>query len=199
MTERSTAQRRRRAPARERDVIALLMAEHGEIRNLFDEVESTSGDRRRDAFERLVRLLAAHETAEEQVVHPFVRRTVVGGAAIVDERLQEEREAKEVLSRLEAMDPEDPKFLPELLGLRASVMAHARAEERYEFTHLRRMNSDARLEAMARSVRAAQMLAPTHPHPGVESAAANYFIGPFAALADRARDALRRRRGGGMR
>ncbi|MET7443578.1 hemerythrin domain-containing protein, partial [Streptomyces sp. NPDC005568] len=56
------------------DVVALLMRQHGDIRNLFDEVEASSGDARQDAFRRLVRLLAVHETAEEEVVHPFVRR-----------------------------------------------------------------------------------------------------------------------------
>jgi hemerythrin superfamily protein len=196
MTQRSTGQRRWQAPRADQDVVAMLIGQHGQIRNLFDAVETSSGDRRRDAFRRLVRMLSVHETAEEQVVHPFVRRTVPGGAAVVDERLREEREAKEVLSRLEDMDPEDPKFLPELQGLRTAVMTHARAEERYEFTHLRRVNDHTRLMAMAKSVRAAEMMAPTHPHPGVESAAANFLIGPFAAIADRARDAFQRRRGG---
>ena len=55
------------------DVVALLMRQHGDIRNLFDEVEAATGEERRDAFRRLVRLLAAHETAEEEVVHPFAR------------------------------------------------------------------------------------------------------------------------------
>ncbi len=64
--------------ARDDDVVALLMRQHGDIRNLFDEVEATEGEERRDAFRRLVRLLAVHETAEEEVVHPFVRRSVAG-------------------------------------------------------------------------------------------------------------------------
>src|SRR5690606_31450249 len=50
------------------DVVALLMRQHGDIRNLFDEVEQSTGDQRKDAFARLVRLLAVHETAEEEVV-----------------------------------------------------------------------------------------------------------------------------------
>ncbi|PIM65849.1 hemerythrin, partial [Streptomyces sp. JV178] len=38
------------------DVVALLMRQHGDIRNLFDEVEQSQGEERRDAFRRLVRL-----------------------------------------------------------------------------------------------------------------------------------------------
>ncbi|MGX1274262.1 hypothetical protein RKD18_007456 [Streptomyces phaeoluteigriseus] len=34
-------------------------------------------------------------------------------------------------------------------------------------------------------------MAPTRPHPGVESATANVALGPVAALMDRTRDAVR--------
>lgn len=185
------------ASAQDKDVVALLMQQHGEIRNLFDEVESTAGDRQREVFGRLVRYLAVHETAEEEVVHPFARRAFDGGEEVVGRRLEEEREAKEVLARLDGMDPDDPSFLPELLQLRAAVMAHARAEERYEFTQLRRHAQPAQLMAMAKGVKAAEAVAPTHPHPGVESGAANVALGPIATVMDRARDAVRGAMGSG--
>ncbi|PNG20723.1 hypothetical protein C1J00_18630 [Streptomyces cahuitamycinicus] len=83
------------------------------MRNLFDEVEKTTGGERRAAFRRLVRLLAVHETAEEEVIHPFTRRAGPGGEKVVDERLREEREARELLSCLDGMDTDGPKFPPE--------------------------------------------------------------------------------------
>jgi hypothetical protein len=181
--------------AADTNVVDLLMRQHGDIRNLFDEVEATSGDARRDAFRRLVRLLAVHETAEEEVVHPFARRNVTGGEQVVADRLEEERLAKEKLAELDGMDPEDPAFLPKLLLLRTDVQRHARAEERYEFTHILRTAEPARLAAMAKAVKAAEATAPTHPHPGVESGAANAAAGPLAALMDRTRDAVRRAMG----
>lgn len=88
------------------------MRRHGDIRTLFDEVERTAGDERRAAFRRLVRLLAVHETAEEEVVHPFTRSSVPGGQAVVDARLTEEREAKELLSRLDGTDTDGPSSCP---------------------------------------------------------------------------------------
>ncbi|MFF7450149.1 MULTISPECIES: hemerythrin domain-containing protein [unclassified Streptomyces] len=177
------------------DVVALLMRQHGDIRNLFDEVERTAGDERRAAFRSLVRLLAVHETAEEEVVHPFTRVSVPDGERIVDDRLTEEREAKELLSRLDGTDPDDPKFLPELQTLRTDVMRHARAEERYEFIHIRRHADTARLASMAAAIRAAEAVAPTHPHPGTESAARNLTLGPLTALVDHTRDAVRKAQG----
>ncbi|MFJ2259071.1 hemerythrin domain-containing protein [Streptomyces sp. NPDC087844] len=179
------------------DVVALLMRQHGDIRNLFDEVEAASGEERRDAFRRLVRLLAVHETAEEEVVHPFARRGLAGGRQVVEDRLAEEKAAKETLAELDDYDTDDPKFMPQLLKLRKDVQEHARAEERYEFTHIRRSTDTAGLAALAKGVKAAEAMAPTRPHPGVESGAANMALGPVAALMDRTRDAVRKAMGPG--
>ncbi|MDH6565281.1 hypothetical protein M2160_000302 [Streptomyces sp. SAI-117] len=44
---------------------------------------------------------------------------------------------------------------------------------------------------MARAVKAAEALAPTRPHPGVESGVKNMALGPVAALMDRTKDAVR--------
>ncbi len=183
--------------SRDDDVVALLMRQHGDIRNLFDEVETTSGEERRDAFRRLVRLLAVHETAEEEVVHPFVRRSVAGGRQIVEDRLEEEREAKEMLAALDEMDTDSPGFLPQLITLRRDVQTHARAEERYEFIHIRRSTDVTGLAAMAKAIKAAEAMAPTRPHPGVESGAKNVALGPVAALMDRTKDTVRKAMGGG--
>ncbi|MBV1939396.1 hypothetical protein KUF83_22950 [Streptomyces sp. BV286] len=120
---------------------------------------------------------------------------MTGGEAAVEERLAEEREAKETLARLDDSDTDDPKFLSELAALRTDVMAHARAEERYEFIHIRRTADAARLTSLASGVEAAEAMAPTRPHPGTESAAKNLALGPVAALVDRTRDAIRKATG----
>jgi hypothetical protein len=43
---------------------------------------------------------------------------------------------------------------------------------------------------MAKAVQAAEAIAPTRPHAGVESATANFAVGPFASMLDRARDLI---------
>ncbi|MET9958273.1 hemerythrin domain-containing protein [Streptomyces sp. NPDC006326] len=180
--------------ASDTDVVALLMRQHGDIRNLFDEVEASDGEERRDAFRRLVRLLAVHETAEEEVVHPFAR-ALAGGAQVVEDRLAEEKAAKETLAELDNLDTDDPTFMPRFMRLRADVQAHARAEERYEFIHIRRSTDVTELAAMAKAVKAAEAMAPTRPHPGIESGTANAALGPVVALVDRTRDAVRKATG----
>ncbi|MCF0088707.1 MULTISPECIES: hemerythrin domain-containing protein [unclassified Streptomyces] len=181
--------------ARDDDVVSLLMRQHGDIRNLFDEVEACRGEERREAFRRLVRLLAVHETAEEEVVHPFARKAFDGGEEVVADRLAEEKSAKETLAALDEADTDDPAFMTRLMRLRTEVQEHARAEERYEFTHIRRSTDTATLAAMARAIKAAEAMAPTRPHPGVESGAKNMALGPVAALMDRTKDAARKAMG----
>lgn len=173
------------------DVVDLLLGQHQQIRDLFTEVQSAAGAGRRDAFARLVRLLAVHETAEEEVVHPLARRAIAGGDGVVDDRLAEEREAKEVLSRLESMDPGSEEFERLLGTLRMSVLEHAGHEEQYEFRYLRQHYPAERLRTLAGMVRAAEKTAPTHPHPGTETATENLAAGPVLAVFDRVKDAIR--------
>ncbi|WP_436761006.1 hemerythrin domain-containing protein [Streptosporangium sp. V21-05] len=176
----------------ENDVVDLLVRQHAMIRDLFDEVEeSLTGSRRADAFERLVRMLAVHETAEEEVVHPYARLKIEDGDEVVDDRLAEEREVKQMLADLEKLGTDHPGFSGHLQMLRAAVLAHTRAEERYEFAQLRARTSVAERRAMAAGVKAAEALAPTHPHPGTESVVMNLLFGPSLAIVDRTRDVIR--------
>ncbi|GAA3084857.1 hemerythrin domain-containing protein [Streptosporangium carneum] len=175
----------------ENDVVDLLLRQHALIRDLFDEVEKAPAGERAEPFRRLVRLLAVHETAEEEIVHPYARHKIDGGEAVVEDRLAEEKEAKQLLVRMDEAGAEDPRFLTDLAALRAAVTAHARAEERYEFTQLRAETSEAERRAMAAGVKAAEAMAPTHPHPGVESATKNLLVGTPIAIMDRARDVIR--------
>ncbi|GAA3446053.1 hemerythrin domain-containing protein [Planomonospora venezuelensis] len=175
----------------ENDVVDLLLAQHAMIRDMFDEVERASAADRPEAFRRLVRLLAVHETAEEEIVHPYARGKLEDGDAVVGDRLAEEYEAKRLLMEMDEAGPGDARFLTNLAVLRAAVLAHARSEERYEFTRLRAHTSEAERRAMAAGVKAAEAMAPTHPHPGVESAAGNLLAGTPVAIMDRVRDVIR--------
>lgn len=173
------------------DVVKFLKDQHNLIKDMFDEVLSASDTKAREkAFVELRQLLAVHETAEEMVVHPRVRHEVANGDEIVDARLAEEHESKEMLSKLEDMDIDSTKFIEELTKFRDAVIDHAEHEENDEFTKLERnLTADDR-GRMAKAVMAAEAIAPTRPHPGVESAKTNFIIGPFASMVDRARDAI---------
>lgn len=172
------------------NVIDLLHRQHDEVRGLFDDVLKSTGDSRRESFQCLVRLLAVHETAEEEVVHPAVRN-LPGGAAAVDPRLEEESEAKVAVAELERIGPDDDSFPTKLRELHDDVEQHAALEEQLVFPRLMETKDKSRLERMGRSLEIAEKLAPTHAHPHApESRGGNLLVGPFVAIADRARDAI---------
>ena len=90
------------------------------------------------------------------------------------------------------MGPDAEGFDTLLIKLRKDVLAHAEHEEREEFPLLRKTHDSKRLEAMAGTVRAAEAVAPTRPHPGLQGATANVLLGPPVAIMDRTRDAIRK-------
>lgn len=180
------------AASRPDDVIAAVQADHAEIKELFSQVVSAPGvDARRDGFERLVRKLAVHETAEEEVVHPLLYQAP-GGEAVAEARVEEESKGKNLLSELEKMGVDDPGFDAGFAQLRTEVLAHAEREEHEEHPMLEQAVDRDKLQQLAGVFRAAESMAPTHPHPkGPDTALGNMVVGPFAAVADRARDAIR--------
>jgi hemerythrin superfamily protein len=173
------------------DVIAFLKAQHNLIEDMFDQVLHASDPHAREKpFIQLRQLLAVHETAEEMVVHPRARREVEDFDSIVDARLEEEHDAKQLLSDIEKIDITSEQFIAELTKLRDAVLDHAHHEETYEFPKLEKELDDDDSKRLASAVKAAEAIAPTRPHPGVESAKLNFAVGPFASMLDRARDLI---------
>jgi hemerythrin superfamily protein len=172
------------------DVVGFLKQQHEQIKSLFAQVLASSGSEREEAFVDLRRLLAVHETAEEEIVHPRAKHEIANGDAVVDARLKEEHEAKETLAELEKLDVDSPEFETKLRSLQADVIEHAEAEEHQEFDKLGAALDDEQLGRMRKAVELAEKMAPTRPHAGVESAGANMLAGPFAMMMDRAKDAI---------
>lgn len=174
------------------DVVDLLTHQHDRIRAMFDAVEKTQdNEARQEKFEELRRFLAVHETAEELVTHPRAR-LADGGNDVVDARLEEETESKKMLAELDGMSVSDAGFSGKFAALKLAVLDHAKAEEQEEFPLLRAHDDQAMLDKMATAVRAAEAIAPTHPHPSAGSSmSTNLMAGPLASLVDRTRDAVK--------
>ncbi|OBI45545.1 hemerythrin [Mycobacterium kyorinense] len=172
------------------DVVEFLVGQHQQIKDLFAETLKADGAARKEPFIKLRRLLAVHETAEEEIVHPRAKRKLTNGKDVVTARLDEEHEAKKTLAQLEKLDVSSPEFVTELTKFRDAVVRHADQEEKQEFAKLQQELSSDELEKMGRAAKLAQAIAPTRPHAGVESQVANLMAGPFAAMLDRARDII---------
>jgi len=173
------------------EVTDLIRAQHHQVRGLMDTIASASAEARKEPFERLVRLLAVHETAEEMIVYPVVRRLGDDAERVVTERMTEEDRAKKALAGLEGLDCTTQEFGQRFLDFRLDVERHAEAEEAQVLPLLMQHDIDRRTD-MARAFELAEKVAPTHAHRmAPESAIGNLLVGPLVSVVDRARDAIK--------
>lgn len=136
-----------------RDIARFIKDQHSEIKRLFSEVEANHDDQRREAFECLVRLLAVHETAEEEVIYPVLRTADPAGDDIASARTSEESRAKAMLSELERAGVDSNGFAPRFAVLRAAVLRHAGKEEQTVLPLLEQTQDTAMLERMGSAAR----------------------------------------------
>jgi len=173
-----------------KDLAAAIRADHETVKQLFADIKG--GRDGVQAWEALVRALAVHETAEEEILYPTVRTK--GGdemKAVIAKRLAEEDEAKKLLVDMEKLGPTGNGFGEMLAKLEQAVLAHAEAEEHEVLPALSAVD-ESMMHALATAYHAAKALAPTHPHKAApESAVGNLAVGPVMAIVDRTRDLVR--------
>jgi hypothetical protein len=129
-------------------------------------------------------------TAEEMVLRPV--SCMDAGAAVTDARNQEEGEATWMLTVLEVMDVSSAEFGRKFTEFEQAILDHAAHEEQEEFPPVRAQESQHTLVGMGAVLRAAEMAGPTHPHPSTAgSPIAQWMVGPWASLIDRAQDAIK--------
>jgi hemerythrin superfamily protein len=205
---RSTKQGGRRAPAkkaarsgstRQRDVIALIKADHATVNQLFRRYQAL-GDRafrsKRGVADRVIKELSIHAAVEEQVLYPNVRAALPNGERLVKEAIEEHQSLKEALVALEKGRPESADFDDLMTEIRDQVRHHVKEEENANgiLGQLRKHGSRGELVQMAKLTRAAKKAAPTRPHPKAPTTPpANLVVGAAAAMVDKVRDAVGRR------
>ncbi len=174
------------------DVLDVIESQHNEVKRLFTEVATATGDGLESAFCDLRRTLAIHETAEEEVVYPVLRGIGEEGKRVADARTTEEAEATKMLAKLEDTQTGSKEFTALLEKFRTAVLQHAQAEESQVFPLIRTQDADSR-QRMAAAFQMAEKAAPTlpHPHSGT-SLAGNLITGPALSIMDRVRDTLRK-------
>lgn len=171
--------------------IDFLEGQHRQVEKLLGEVKQAPVGTRQAKFDELRELLAVHETAEELILRPITRKDVPGGAEIADARMAEENEAKDVLAELEKLDASSEEFVTKFASFADDVKQHATNEETYEFPQVREHEDADSLAKLADRLEKAEKAAPTHAHPSARSTTATAVLGPFAAIVDRVRDALK--------
>ncbi len=174
------------------DVLDVIKSQHDEVKRLFTQVTAAKGEQLEATFCDLRRMLAIHETAEEEVVYPVLRGIGDEGKRVAEARTTEEAEATKMLARLEGMEAGSGEFTKLLATFRTAVLHHAESEEAEVFPLIRTQDADTR-QRMATAFEMAEKAAPTHAHPhSGTSATSNLIAGPALAIMDRVRDTLRK-------
>lgn len=128
------------------DAIALLSADHEDVRDLFAEYDELIADEA-DAEDRLALAneicdaLTAHAAVEEELFYPAAR-SVLDGEELIDEAESEHASVRALVQRIQAMDPEDEAFDDTLRILAEAVEQHVQEEEGEIFPRVREAGLD---------------------------------------------------------
>jgi hypothetical protein len=135
-------------------LVAAVQEAHENIKSLLNAVAAGGSDKQ-DAFAELALTVAAHEAAEQQIVHPLTERSVDGDSVAVQCR-DDEHHGEEVVDELTNMGVNHPRFDETFAQFREAVLKHASYEETSEHPILERDLSDEASRQAAESFRAAQ-------------------------------------------
>jgi hemerythrin superfamily protein len=178
--------------AEPQNLIDAIIADHREVQQVFNEIESGGeSDRRRELVEHVIVELVRHSVAEEQYLYPTARRVLPDGDEIADHETEEHAEAEEVMKAIEKTDGSDSRFDTLVNQLIGDIRHHIEDEETDLLPKLRAACDDAELRDLGVKFARAKKMAPTRPHPSApDKPPANKILGPGVGLIDRMRDAL---------
>lgn len=118
------------------DPTRLLEADHREVEELFDRIETADGSRRSPLIGELRTALEAHTQLEEEVVYPAMKP--VTGQEEVEEAQSEHEVARSALAEMLNLAPEEPGFEAALETTKAAIEHHVQDEEDEVFPTLRK-------------------------------------------------------------
>jgi hemerythrin-like domain-containing protein len=184
------------------EAVELIKQDHLEVEALFKQWEALAGapedpERKRSLAERIVRELSMHAAIEEEVLYPAARAALPQGDDLIEESLQEHKEAKEMLLEIDRMSPDDSQFETKVRELIDDVRHHVEEEETKTLPQLRERLDHGTLSDIGEELEKAKKRAPTRPHPKAPDQPPGIKVaGPIAALIDRIRDRAQGRQAG---
>ena len=174
------------------DALDLLVADHRTVDELFDRFESLGDNAtktKRQVADKIIRELAVHAVAEEQVLYPVIRECSDEMRDLVLESLEEHHVAKVLLAELQNMDADHERFAAKVTVLSESIRHHVEEEEQELFPKVRKALGNELLGDMGKAIQQAKKAAPTRAHPGApDEPPGNVVAGAVASIVDRVRD-----------
>lgn len=150
---------------RRQDAIAVLKAEHARVDRLFEEFErATRGrgngtPRKAELATQICRELQIHAAIEEEIFYPAAA-AVVRDPELIPEATVEHQSARDLIAKIERMDPRDELYDATVMVLGEYVRHHVKEEQDELFPQLRRGSLDLRALGEQLRERRAQMELP---------------------------------------
>jgi hemerythrin superfamily protein len=126
------------------DAVALLQADHREVKGWFDEYEKTDSDARKAKLStQICQALKVHTQIEEEIFYPVSREYLKGeDEEMVDEAVVEHASAKDLIAEIEAMRVGDDLYDAKVKVLGEMIDHHVQEEEKEYFPACKKTEMD---------------------------------------------------------
>ena len=137
------ATRRTQAKAtRPQDAIALLKADHREVKAMFQDYEKTEADQaKQELAQRICTALTVHAQIEEEIFYPAAYEALEDDD-LLDEAEVEHASAKELIAQIQGSSPDEPLYDAKVKVLGEYIDHHVQEEEKELFPECRESDMD---------------------------------------------------------
>jgi hemerythrin superfamily protein len=150
------------------DALQLLMAEHREVKALFQQYQKLAdaggrGDERMLLASQICVALTVHTQMEEELLYPAAREVLTRDEDIVDEAYVEHAGAKSLIAQIKTMTSDQPLFDAKVKVLGEYIDHHVKEEESEFFPKLRKTTLDLETMGERMAARKKQLMAQPEP------------------------------------
>ena len=145
------------------DAVALLKADHKEVKDLFNSYEElvdaeADDDEKAAIATQICSMLTVHATIEEEIFYPAARGSIEE-QDLLDEAEVEHASAKDLIAQIEAMTPGEDLFDAKVKVLGEYIAHHVKEEEEELFPKVKTAKLDLRALGDELSVRKEELMA----------------------------------------
>jgi hypothetical protein len=132
------------ATKKQNDAIALLKADHKQVKQLFEDFEEAEESKEKESIAReAMKELRVHSVIEEEIFYPAAREALqADGEDTLDESEEEHRVAKTIIEELSAEEVSDEHFQAKFTVLAENIRHHIKEEESELFKEVKKTDLD---------------------------------------------------------
>lgn len=130
---------------KENDAIAMLMADHREVEELFKQYEDLTDRakaKKKKIADQVCTALTVHAQIEEEIFYPAAREALQDADDLLDEAEVEHASARDLILQIQEMDPDDELYDAKVKVLSEQIEHHVEEEEKELFPKVKKAKLD---------------------------------------------------------